>query len=72
MYVATTPPALQKAALTMKATLPSGKATCFIFKAIHVAHGIPKATRKKTSIATVGLGRLIPVLSSSAPFRETI
>ena len=68
MYVATTPPAVQKVALTMKAGVPSGKATCFIFKAIHVAHGMPKATRKKTIIETVGLGRLIPVLSSTAPY----
>jgi len=43
----------------MKVNVASGKATCLILRAIHVAHGMPKATRKKETIETLCRGRFI-------------
>jgi hypothetical protein len=70
MHVATTPPTLQKAAPTIRAGVIRGKATCSILKlkTIAVAHGMPKATRKKTIIEAVGCGRSLPARAPSARF----
>jgi len=68
MYVATTPPTLQKASPTIRLSGgPSAKEVCLILSAIQVAHGMPNETNKNAIIEALCRRGFVPVPSSIAP-----